>query len=67
MIGKIIAHADDRDTAIIRMRTALTELVIEGIRTNTPLQLDIMQDAAFKQGGANIHYLEEKLNKARNP
>jgi len=65
MIGKVIAFGDDRDTAIARMRTALTEFVIEGIRTNIPLQLDIMHDAAFRQGGANIHYLEEKLANAR--
>jgi len=65
MIAKVIAYGDDRDTAIARMRTALTELVIEGIRTNTPLQLDIMHDAAFRQGGTNIHYLEEKLMNAR--
>ena len=63
MIAKVIAYGDDRDTAIARMRTALTELVIEGIRTNIPLQLDIMHDAAFRQGGANIHYLEEKLGR----
>jgi len=64
MIAKVIAYGDDRDTAIARMRTALTELVIEGIRTNIPLQLDIMHDAAFLQGGANIHYLEEKLDRS---
>jgi len=66
MIAKVIAYGDNREAAILRMRTALTELVIEGIRTNTPLQLDIMHDAAFQQGGANIHYLEEKLTRARN-
>jgi acetyl-CoA carboxylase biotin carboxylase subunit len=65
MIAKVIAYGEDRDTAILRMRTALTELVIEGIRTNIPLQLDIMHDAAFRQGGANIHYLEEKLMNTR--
>ena len=61
MIGKLIAHGCDRDTAIARMSTALYETVIEGIKTNVPLHQDIMMDAAFVAGGANIHYLEKKL------
>ena len=61
MIGKLIAHGEDRDTAIARMRTALSEMVIEGILTNIPLQADIMRDSAFCKGGMNIHYLEKKL------
>ncbi|MES9849351.1 MAG: acetyl-CoA carboxylase biotin carboxylase subunit, partial [Candidatus Thiodiazotropha sp.] len=47
--------------AIARMRIALQEMVISGIKTNIPLHLDIMRDAAFREGGANIHYLEKKL------
>lgn len=61
MIGKVIAHGETRDTAIARMRGALSELLIEGINTNIELQMDIMKDAAFQAGGANIHYLEKKL------
>jgi len=61
MIGKLIAHGETREAAIARMRTALSEMVIEGIKTNIPLQIDIMRDAAFAQGGVNIHYLEKKL------
>lgn len=61
MIGKIIAHGDDRETAIARMRTALGECVVEGIKTNIPLHLDIINDSAFRTGGTNIHYLEKKL------
>jgi len=61
MIGKLIAHGEDRATAIARMRTALSEMIIEGIKTNIPLQQDIMRDTHFEQGGANIHYLEKKL------
>ncbi len=61
MIGKLIAHGDDRKSAIARMQTALSEMVIDGIRTNIPLQQDIMADNAFAQGGQNIHYLEKKL------
>ncbi len=61
MIGKVITHGDSRDTAIARMQGALSEMVIEGIRSNIALQKDIMYDAAFKAGGADIHYLEKKL------
>ena len=61
MIGKLIAHGETRDSAIARMRTALSEVVIDGILTNIPLQADIMRDAGFAAGGANIHYLEKKL------
>ncbi len=61
MIGKIIAHGETRDSALARMRTALNELVIEGIKVNVPLHRDIVNDAAFHAGGTNIHYLEKKL------
>ena len=61
MIGKIIAHGDSRAAAIARMRGALSEMFIEGIRTNVALQMDIMDDTHFQAGGANIHYLEKKL------
>ena len=61
MIGKLIAHGETREAAIARMRTALSEMVIEGIMTNIPLQADIMRDSAFCEGGVNIHYLEKKL------
>jgi acetyl-CoA carboxylase biotin carboxylase subunit len=61
MIGKLICHGETRDIAIARMWGALQEVVIDGIKTNIPLQRDIMKDDAFRRGGANIHYLEEKL------
>jgi len=61
MIGKLICHGDTRDVAIARMKGALSETVIDGINTNTQLQMDIMQDAKFQAGGVNIHYLEKKL------
>ena len=61
MIGKIIAYGDTREQAIARMRTALSETVVEGIQTNIPLHQELMQDAAFVRGGTNIHYLEHKL------
>jgi acetyl-CoA carboxylase biotin carboxylase subunit len=61
MIGKIIAYGDTRESAIARMRIALSEMVIDGIKTNIPLHLEIFQHAAFKAGGTNIHYLEKRL------
>ena len=61
MIGKLIAHGDTRDTAIARMRNALAELVVEGIKTNTALHQEILQHAAFHGGGLDIHYLERRL------
>ncbi len=61
MIGKLITHGDSRSSAMARMRTALSEIVITGIKTNIPLHLDILNDAAFREGGTNIHYLERKL------
>jgi acetyl-CoA carboxylase biotin carboxylase subunit len=61
MIGKIIAHGNDRPTAIARMKNALAEIVIEGIKTNVPLHQEIFQHAAFQAGGTDIHYLEKRL------
>jgi len=61
MVGKLIAFGDTREIAIARMRIALSEMVVEGIKTNIPLHMDIMNDAAFQAGGVNIHYLEKKL------
>ncbi len=61
MIGKLIAHGDDRSSAIARMKTALSEMVIDGIKSNIALQQDIMSDSGFAQGSQNIHYLEKKL------
>lgn len=61
MIAKLITHGDDRKTALKRMEIALDELVIDGIKTNTDLQKDLVRDKAFGEGGVNIHYLEKKL------
>ncbi len=65
MIGKLIVHGRDRATAVARMRNALAEVVIEGIRTNLPLQQRIMADAGFHAGGMNIHYLEKRMAEAK--
>ena len=61
MIGKLITWGPDRDTALTRMRNALDELVIEGIRTNVPLHQELVRDSNFVEGGVNIHYLTKKL------
>ena len=61
MIGKLIAHGESRNSALARMRTALNEVVIDGIKTNIELHQEILNDAAFQAGGCNIHFLEKKL------
>ena len=65
MIGKVIAHGPNRTAAIARMRVALGELVVEGIKTNIPLQQKNMIDQVFQLGGFNIHYLERRLLEQR--
>ncbi|RTZ61458.1 MAG: acetyl-CoA carboxylase biotin carboxylase subunit, partial [Gammaproteobacteria bacterium] len=62
MIGKIIAHGRNRAEAMARMRIALSEMVVEGIKTNIPLQRDILSDETFASGDFTIHYLEQKLD-----
>lgn len=61
LIGKVIAHGETRDEAINRMCNALSEMVVEGIKTNIPLHQEIFGHAAFRQGGLDIHYLERRL------
>ena len=61
MIGKLITYGDTRDQAIRRMRIALSEMMVEGIKTNVPLHQTLMLDPRFNEGGTSIHYLEHKL------
>jgi acetyl-CoA carboxylase, biotin carboxylase subunit len=61
LIAKVIAHGATRQSAIARMTNALSEIVIEGIKTNAPLHQEIFQHGAFKAGGTDIHYLERRL------
>ncbi|PCJ46815.1 MAG: acetyl-CoA carboxylase biotin carboxylase subunit [Gammaproteobacteria bacterium] len=61
MIGKLITYGENRSVAIARMEMALEEVVVDGIKTNIPLQRKIIADQNFHRGGANIHYLEEML------
>jgi acetyl-CoA carboxylase biotin carboxylase subunit len=59
MVAKILAYGDTRDQALARMRSALVETVVEGIKTNAPLHRELLVDAKFMEGGTNIHYLEQ--------
>jgi acetyl-CoA carboxylase biotin carboxylase subunit len=61
MIGKVITYGRDRNSALSRMRNALDELLIDGIKTNIQLHEDLVRDKEFQKGGVNIHYLEKKL------
>jgi acetyl-CoA carboxylase biotin carboxylase subunit len=61
LIAKIITFGESREVALARMRQALDELVVEGIRTNTALHRDLVIDRSFQAGGVSIHYLESKL------
>ena len=63
LIGKLIAYGDTREQAVARMSIALSEAAVQGIQTNLPLHVDLLQDAAFLRGGTSIHYLEQKLAK----
>ncbi|WP_415890519.1 acetyl-CoA carboxylase biotin carboxylase subunit [Neptuniibacter sp. SY11_33] len=61
LIAKLISYGEDREIALKRMEIALGEMLVDGIRSNIPLQQDIVRDAKFQEGGVNIHYLEKKL------
>lgn len=61
LIAKLIAYGETREQAIQRMRHALDELIIDGIKTNIPLHQELMRDANVIKGGMDIHYLENKL------
>ena len=61
LVAKLISYGENRDQALVRMQIALDELLIDGIRSNIPLQRELVRDADFQHGGVNIHYLEHKL------
>lgn len=61
MIGKLISFGNTRQEAFARMRNALDEIIIEGIKTNIELHSRLLRDKSFIQGGTNIHYLEKLL------
>ena len=62
LIAKLISYGSTREQALTRMQTALDEILIDGIKSNTALQRDLVRDSEFQKGGVNIHYLEHKLN-----
>jgi acetyl-CoA carboxylase, biotin carboxylase subunit len=61
MVAKIITFGDTREIALNRMRNALDETIVDGIRTNIPLQQMLVRDPEFRKGCVNIHYLEKRL------
>ena len=61
MIGKVICFGDTRNQALARMRIAMSEMVVEGIKTNIPLHRELLIDEKFVLGGTSIHYLEKRL------
>jgi acetyl-CoA carboxylase biotin carboxylase subunit len=65
LIGKVIAYGETREQAIARMRIALSEMIVEGIKTNIPLHQELLADKNFLLGGTSIHYLEERLAKRK--
>ena len=65
LIGKICIHGKTREQAMAKMRVALAELAITGIKTNTALHRDLFIDGGFQEGGVSIHYLEQWLEKRK--
>jgi biotin carboxylase (EC 6.3.4.14)/acetyl-CoA carboxylase carboxyltransferase subunit alpha len=63
MIGKVLSHGRTRASALARMRQALSEMIVEGISTNIPLQRRIIDDPVFGAGEHHIHYLGEALER----
>ncbi|MBX3368008.1 MAG: acetyl-CoA carboxylase biotin carboxylase subunit [Phycisphaeraceae bacterium] len=61
MIGKLIVHADDREQCMNRMARALREFNVGPIKTTIPLHQRLMENADFRKGGVDIHYLERLL------
>ncbi len=66
MIGKLLSYGDTREQAIARMRTALSEMVVQGIKTNIPLHQELMSDATFNKGAYSIHFLEHRMADLKN-
>lgn len=62
LIAKIITYGETREVALARMKNAIDETVIEGIKTNLPLHHDILRTRGFNDGMVNIHYLEKWMN-----
>ncbi len=65
LIAKVITHGATREEALARMRIALSEMRVEGIRTNVPLHQAMLEDEGFGEGGVDIHHLERWLAKRK--
>ena len=65
LIGKICVHGKDRAQAMAKMRVAMAELTVDGIKTNAPLHRELFNDTGFAQGGVSIHYLEHWLEERK--
>lgn len=63
MLGKLIVHAPTRADAIAKMRQALDEFAVEGIKTNIPFHKKILSSAKFRDSDYDTHFLEEFLPK----
>ena len=61
LVGKLISYGEDRETALVRMKNALDELVVEGIQTNATLHRKLVRDTSFRRVEFNIHYLEKLI------
>ena len=61
LVAKVLTHAPTREQALAKMRIALSEMILEGIKTNIPLHQQLLLDPDFIAGGTSIHYLEQKL------
>jgi acetyl-CoA carboxylase biotin carboxylase subunit len=59
LVAKVITHGRTREDALARMRTALTECIVEGIKTNIPLHLRILDHPEFRSGNTHTKFLEE--------
>ena len=66
MIAKLIVSGKTRNAALMRLRRALEEFVIDGVKTTIPLQRDIISQAEFIDGQYNIHWLEKFMDKRKS-
>ena len=62
LIAKLVTYGNSRKEALIKMKSALDEILIEGINTNITLHQDLVNDIEFQKGCVTIHYLEQKLD-----
>jgi len=63
LVAKVISYGDTRESARLRMRNALDEMVISGIRSNIPLHQELIRSSDFQKGSVDIHFLTHRLAK----